>query len=115
MKSAPSRLKASAVLVAATAALLAGCSTPENPGTGAVNTGTYPNLNIKPGIAADQFTPAERAAKANEVKASQTGAVRSGGATPANEQAGLAALGRTHAKKTLDEIEKDCSPRPNCS
>lgn len=102
-----------AALVAVAAA---GCSsTSEDPGTGAVNTGNYPNLNIKPGVAADQFTPEERAAKGQELKSAQTAAVRSGGSPPANEQAALTSLSRTHGKKTLDEIEKaDCSPRPNC-
>lgn len=106
----------SAIAMTAVLTLGAGCSsTTEDPGTGAVNTGAYPNLNIKPGVAAEQITPEERAAKGQELKQAQAAAVRSGGSPPANRLSELRALNQTHAKKTLEQIEKgDCSPRPSC-
>jgi hypothetical protein len=92
-----------ALVVAGT---LAGCSTPDDPNSGAVNTGAYPNLNIKPGVAATQLTPEEREAKAAELKGAQQGQVAQGQAVkPSSDEAQLRKLAATHSQQTLDEIE----------
>lgn len=112
----PSRLSCAAAALLA-CMMVGGCtSTADDPSSGAVNSGNYPNLNIKPQVATDQLSPEERAAKTSAVKGAQTASVNSGGTPPADEQAQLSELAGTHAQKTLDEIEKkDCSPRPSCN
>lgn len=96
--------------------LVAGCAgTSEDTGTGAATTGNYPNLNIKPGVAADQFTPEERAAKIQGVEQSRSRSVASGGATPPSQVAQMQQKARTHGPQTVAQIERgDCSPRPTC-
>lgn len=48
---------------------LVAAADPASPGP--VNTGSFPNLNIKPEVAAQQFTPQERAAKLTALRAAQ--------------------------------------------
>lgn len=103
-----------AALIAA--AMLSACASgnaieagvPANPdGTpaGAVDTGTYPNLNIPPRRAASQLSDAEKTASTNElVAARKDHASSSKGAAP-DESAELRRLGKTHARDTLRAIE----------
>jgi hypothetical protein len=73
---------------------------------GARDTGSYPNLNIKPEVAAQQFTDAERTAKLSELQAERAQAEASPGATTeAADNAELGKLAATHAGDTLKEIE----------
>ncbi len=73
---------------------------------GARDTGSYPNLNIKPQVAAQQFTDAEKTAKLNELQAERTQAETSPGATTeAADNAELGKLAATHANDTLKQIE----------
>ena len=73
---------------------------------GARDTGSYPNLNIKPQVAAQQFTDAEKTAKLNELQAERTQAETSPGATTeAADNAELGKLAATHADDTLKQIE----------
>lgn len=73
---------------------------------GARDTGSFPNLNIKPEVAAQQFTDAERTAKLSELQSEKAQAVASPGATTeAADNAELGKLAATHAGDTLKEIE----------
>ncbi len=82
------------------------------------DTGTYPNLNIKPEVAAEQFTDAERNAKLGELKADRDRAVASGGggAGAKGDAAALNRLAKSHAGDTLKQIEGECDPAldPTC-
>lgn len=84
---------------------------------GARDTGAYPNLNIKPEVAAPQFTDAERNAKLGELKADREQAVAStkGGAEN-GDAAALNKLAKSHASDTLKQIEGKCDPTldPTC-
>lgn len=103
--------------VCATAALLAlaGCgggSTIDDAvpvSQGPRDTGSYPNLNIKPQVAAQQFTDAEKDAKLAELKADQARAAASPGATTeAADAKALDKLAASHASDTLKQIEGKC-------
>lgn len=103
--------------VCATAALLAlaGCgggSTIEEAvpvSQGPRDTGSYPNLNIKPQVAAQQFTDAEKDAKLAELKADRARAAASPGATTeAADAKALDKLAASHASDTLKQIEGKC-------
>lgn len=85
---------------------LAGCAQPLNEPTGsqARDTGTYPNLNIKPGVAAQQLTPEQTAAAQAQLRASQQ-ANASGPAAGPNDEAALRKLAAGHGKEALDVIE----------
>lgn len=95
-----------AAIAALAAGMLAGCAASGDPGTGAVDTGTYPNLNVPPRVAAEQLTAGEQAQDTAELRASQRAAVSSASAPVPNDQAELQRLGRNHAEETLAEIEK---------
>ena len=101
----PPRPAATALLLCA-GILLAGCMTQPNApsSSGAIDTGTYPNLNIKPGVANEQFTPDQVASKAGELRGAQK-ANASQASPPPNDVALLRKIGQTHAKEALDEIE----------
>jgi protein-disulfide isomerase-like protein with CxxC motif len=84
---------------------------------GARDTGTYPNLNIKPEVAAQQFTDAERDAKLKELKAVRDRAAASPGVTTeAADAAALDKLAKNHAGDALKQIEGKCDPAldPTC-
>ena len=78
-----SGIKIAAVAVAIAAAFAtAGCAGPtleegalvaaaDPASPGPINTGSFPNLNIKPEVAGRQFTPEERAAKLAALRAAQ--------------------------------------------
>lgn len=81
------------------------------------DTGSYPNLNIKPQVAAQQFTDAEKNAKLAELKADQARAAASPGATTeAADAKALDKLAASHAGDTLKQIEGKCDPAldPTC-
>jgi hypothetical protein len=97
---------------------IAGCSSTNGPVpvTGAKDTGTFPNLNIKPQVAAPQFTEAEKNAKLAELKADENSQAAKGGAPKVTNQAALAALAKKHGDETLKQIEAKCDPAldPTC-
>jgi hypothetical protein len=91
-----------AVLVAA---IVAGCTSPNAPSsTGAIDTGIYPNLNIRPPVANKQLTAGQTSSKAAELRAAQK-ANASGGSVPPNDIPLLRKIGRTHGQDALEEIE----------
>ncbi|PSJ59768.1 hypothetical protein [Pseudaminobacter soli (ex Li et al. 2025)] len=72
----------------------------------AVNTGTYPNLNIAPQVAAPQLSDEEKNAKLAGLKAVQNAqAAKGGGGEVPNDETLLKKLAATHGQKTLSEIE----------
>lgn len=73
---------------------------------GAIDTETFPNLNIPPEVAAEQITPEERAAKLALLKAKQT-AVQGGRSAGGANRLRLKRLAETHADDTLQEIENE--------
>ena len=112
------RVGAAIILVA-----IAGCSSTSTSGptpiavdAGPKDTGSFPNLNIKPQVAAPQFTAAESKAKLAELKADENaqGAKNGGGAV--GDQAALADLAKKHGPQTLKQIEGKCDPAldPTC-
>ncbi|MEO9339023.1 hypothetical protein ABFT80_16525 [Mesorhizobium sp. SB112] len=89
--------------------LLSACGTPPDGSVpGARKTGTFPNLNIKPEVAAQQITPSEKTTKFAELKSAQTRQTGSAGAgVPPSDAAKLKKLADTHAADTLKQIEAE--------
>jgi hypothetical protein len=84
---------------------------------GPQDTGSYPNLNIPPQVAAPQLTPEESAAKLAQLKAEQqVQAGKGGGGVPSTSPAALNSLAKNHGKDTLKQIEAKCDPAldPTC-
>ena len=100
--------RATLCLLSAIAAglLLAGCATqPNEPSSsGARDTGTFPNLNIKPGEAASQLTPGQTMAKQAELRRIQQ-ANAAGRRPPPNDIPLLTRLGLSHGADALKEIQ----------
>lgn len=72
---------------------------------GAVDTATYPNLNVVPVAATAQLTEQERAAKTAELQAARARASAQGpGVTPGHGRP-LRRLARTHSGEVLLQIE----------
>ncbi|WP_256750690.1 hypothetical protein [Mesorhizobium sp. Mes31] len=99
----------------------AGCSSTNGPepvaaGMGPKDTGTFPNLNIKPQVAAPQFTEAERNAKLAQLKADENAQGAKGGGPKVTDQAALKDLAKKHGGETLKQIEGKCDPAldPTC-
>jgi hypothetical protein len=87
------------------AAVLAGCTTANEPSSsGAIDTGTYPNLNIRPDVANEQLTAGQTRSKSAALRAAQR-ANASGSAPPPNDLLLLRKIGQTHGQEALDEIE----------
>lgn len=112
------RMGAAVVLLA-----ISGCSstniegaTPVAATDGPKNTGTYPNLNIPPQVAAKQFTEAEKNAKLAQLKADEQAQASKGGAVKAANPAALNTLARKHGADALKQIESKCDPAldPTC-
>ncbi|WP_348633231.1 MULTISPECIES: hypothetical protein [unclassified Mesorhizobium] len=82
---------------------------------GAKDTGSYPNLNIPPQVAAEQFTDEEKNAKLAQLKAEEQGQAAKGGVKVA-DQAALDQLAKKHGAEALKQIEGKCDPAldPNC-
>jgi hypothetical protein len=120
------RIAAAMVLLATGGALLAtgGCTssnmegaTPAAAGVeGPKDTGSYPNLNIKPQVAAQQLTDDERNTKLAQLKADQQAQLSKGGGAAATNPAALTSLAKTHGDETLKQIEGKCDPNldPTC-
>jgi len=85
---------------------------------GPKDTGSYPNLNIPPQVAAKQLTKEETAANLAKLKAEQQAQIAKGGRVkaPANSAA-LNTLAKTHGADTLKQIEGKCDPTldPSCN
>jgi hypothetical protein len=112
------RMGAAVVLLA-----IAGCSstniegaTPVSATDGPKDTGTYPNLNIPPKVAAEQFTEAEKNAKLAQLKADEQTQGSTGGAVRVTNPATLNALAKQHGADALKQIEAKCDPAldPTC-
>jgi len=76
-------------------------------GRGAQDTGTYPNLNIRPTAAAPQFTEEQKAAKLAQLHAAQRRQGAKAGAGSGNSAA-MTTLARKHGDDTLKAIEGKC-------
>ena len=85
--------------------------------TGPNNTGSYPNLNIPPQQAAEQFTNSEKSSKLSRLQAEQD-AVNAEASAPVKtpNAAELDKLAKTHVSDTLKQIEGKCDPAldPTC-
>ncbi|QPC92652.1 hypothetical protein [Mesorhizobium sp. INR15] len=102
---------------------ISGCSSTNTNGstlagadTGPKDTGTFPNLNIKPQVAAPQFTDAERNAKLAQLKSDERSQGSKGGSPKTANQAALTSLAKKHGGDTLKQIEGKCDPAldPTC-
>ncbi|MBZ9760342.1 hypothetical protein LB553_05565 [Mesorhizobium sp. CA8] len=85
---------------------------------GPKDTGSYPNLNIPPKVAAKQLTKEETAANLARLKAEQQAQLAKGGSVKApTNSAALKTLAKTHGDDTLKQIEGKCDPTldPNCN
>ncbi|MER8485966.1 hypothetical protein [Mesorhizobium sp. M1322] len=112
------RMGAAVILLA-----ISGCSstniegaTPVASTDGPKNTGTYPNLNIPPQAAAEQFTEAEKNAKLAQLKAAEQAQGSKGGAVKVANPAALNTLAKKHGTDALKQIEAKCDPAldPTC-
>ncbi|CAH2396073.1 conserved hypothetical protein [Mesorhizobium escarrei] len=112
------RMGAAVVLLA-----ISGCSstniegaTPVASTDGPKNTGTYPNLNVPPQAAAEQFTETERNAKLAQLKAEAQAQGSKGGAVKVANPAALNTLAKQHGTDALKQIEAKCDPAldPTC-
>ncbi|KRB14117.1 hypothetical protein ASD99_12865 [Mesorhizobium sp. Root695] len=115
------RIGAAIVLMAIVLMGIAGCSSTDGPtsvaaGTGPKDTGTFPNLNIKPQVAAPQFTEAEKNARLAQLKADKNAQAAKGGGPKVANQATLTDLAKKHGDETLKQIEAKCDPAldPTC-
>jgi hypothetical protein len=105
---------------------VAGCSSTRNqnavalsdgPVTGPKDTGSFPNLNLRPQNAATQFTEDEKNAKLAQLTAAKsTAQANPGDTTAAADAAQLDSLKANHAKDALKQIGAKCDPAldPNC-
>jgi len=94
---------------AALALLAAGCATQPEPTplqAGAINTGTYPNLNVPPQVASTQLSADDQAARRAALSAAQAkqAAAAPGAGASAAEQERLRRLARTHEQDALNAI-----------
>jgi len=88
-------------------AAVSGCaSDPIDTDPRARNTGTYPNLNIRPKGQTTQLSESERAAGTARLQASQRAHQAQTGTPAANDVAALKRLGQNHAKDALRVIEE---------
>lgn len=101
-------------------ATLAGCGTQGQSGTdsgaivagraagqGVENSGIYPNLNIKPEIAADQMSADQKAKLVENLERSKSRAVHSASPTGLTDQATMRKIGQTHGEDALKVIEAE--------
>lgn len=87
--------------------MTAGCQQARNDpsASGALDTGTYPNLNVKPGVANQQLSAEETAAAKAELAGT---AAANAGRNPAvpRDEAYLKRLAAQHDKEALRKIEE---------
>ncbi|HWK66560.1 MAG TPA: hypothetical protein VNS34_16645 [Rhizobiaceae bacterium] len=70
------------------------------------NTGTFPNLNVPPQVAAEQLTPEQKQAKLGQLDAEKRSQAAEGAKARATvDAAQLKKLGETHAQDALKSIE----------
>lgn len=70
------------------------------------NTGTFPNLNVPPKVAAEQLTPEQKTAKLGQLETEkQRLTAQTAGARPTADAAALKKLGETHGQDALKSIE----------
>jgi hypothetical protein len=70
------------------------------------NTGTFPNLNVKPQVATEQITPEEKTAQIEAIQAARQQQAAAGATgTAATDPVLLRKLAATHADDTLKAIE----------
>ncbi|WP_353014692.1 hypothetical protein [Mesorhizobium sp. M0854] len=102
---------------------MAGCTSSNMEGAapatglvGAKDTGSYPNLNIRPQVAAEQFTDEEKNAKLAQLKAEEQSQAAKGGGVKVADQATLDQLAKKHGAEALKQIEGKCDPAldPSC-
>lgn len=106
-RNAAGYLRAAVFATAGLAMLLpAGCQQARNEAsaTGAIDTGTYPNLNIKPGVANQQLTAQEMAAAKAELSGAAAANANRDASVP-NDEAYLKRLAAQHEKEALRKIE----------
>lgn len=99
--------KPAALAVASLAILVAaGCQQARNDpsATGALDTGTYPNLNLKPGVANEQLSHQEMAAAKAQLNGAASSNANRNDAVP-NDEAMLKRLAAQHEKEALAKIE----------
>lgn len=85
--------------------------------TGPKNTGSFPNLNIKPQNAATQFTEDEKNAKLAQLSAAKSNVqAHPGDPAAAADAVELDRLKASHATDALKQIGAKCDPAldPNC-
>lgn len=71
---------------------------------GPKDTGTFPNLNVKPQVATQQFTPQEQAAQTQALQSAEAAQAAQSTATT-TDPAVLRKLAQTHAEDALKKIE----------
>lgn len=94
------------------AGLMAGCAssttsavTPGVPQAGPLDTGTYPNLNVRPDVAATQITDDDKARLTGRLEAAQSIQTASGsGAGTTGDPQHLQKLAAEHGDETLKAI-----------
>lgn len=106
-----SRFFAAGLMAFAAVASLSACASRDNTSSiGAerkgINTGTFPNLNVPPKVAAEQITPEEKAAKLAQLKGEKQHLSAEGAtAKPTTNAAELKKLAQSHAQDALQQIE----------
>lgn len=88
-------------------AFVAGCAgAPATPTPGAIDTGTFPNLNVPPQSAAEQISPQDKASLFGRLGAAKnTQAAAGAKATAPSDLLLLKKIAATHADDTLKQIE----------
>jgi Spy/CpxP family protein refolding chaperone len=70
------------------------------------NTGTFPNLNVPPNVAAEQLTPEQKQTKLAQLEADKRRLAAEGASARSTvDAAQLKTLGETHAQEALKSIE----------
>lgn len=70
------------------------------------NTGSFPNLNVPPAVAAEQLTPEQKEAKLGQLGADKQRQAAAGAkARPTVDPTQLSKIGATHAEEALKSIE----------
>lgn len=107
------RLMLSASLLALPLAA-SGCASSANSSAaadarGALDTGTYPNLNIAPKVAAPQLTEEQKTAKLAQLHAAQQ-RQGGGGSGAGSGSKSMTTLARQHGAEALKAIQGKCDP-----
>jgi hypothetical protein len=105
--------RASLAVLLATPVWLSGCASSSGdvemaaaPGRGAMNTGTYPNLNVPPQVAAAPLNEADKASLSGRIASAQSRQSASGrGAGTTGDPVWVKTLAENHGKDTLEAIE----------